>query len=389
MKIKKRGSAGVTLLICLLFILVIAMAVWMVLDKTNIIQNSTNNENNNSGNNNDINSNKVNNSGTSSNTNTKLKTIDDKICVATNSWGEIYIERNGNNVYYKPQNVTPLNIVSTGTMLRATYNPEPDNTMTGLTFTGYKLDLTNVQAAYSIDGGTYPQSFFFVHKNGTISVMYFEIVNGEYCNVTLTKNIPNISNIVSVMSTFRRATILIDSNHEQHVYLSNDASTTSDSDYYKTVSAMGKTIGDIYIDKTGNNIYYDPTERNTIFSDLNIVSTDAIHSTTSNVSAAFPGQAESFNGYKLDLTNVESFYGVYNGNGGTNYSIIFVHKDGTISEMNFEDSHSSGKINVTLTKNIQGISNIISVVQNKTFGGYSTVLIDKDGNWYSYYGINN
>lgn len=386
MKIKKRGNAGVTLLICLLFVLVIALAVWMVLDKTNIIQNSTYNGTNNGS---EINSNEINQNGENTNTtNTKLKTIDDKICVATKGWGKIYIEKNSNNVYYDPENVISLNIVSTDTIHKATYNPDPDNTIADLTFTGYKLDLTNVQAAYSIDGGNYPQSFFFVHKNGTISVMTFEIVNVGECNVTLTKNIPDISNIVSVMSTWRRVTMLIDSNHEQHGYLNNAASSTNDSDYYKTVSAMGKIIGDIYIDKTGNNIYYDPTGRDTIFSDLNIVSTDAIHSTTSNVSAAYPGQAESFEGYKLDLTNVESLYGVYNGNGGTDYSIIFVHKDGTISEMNFKSSTSSDRIYVTLTKNIQGISNIVSVVQNCSFSGYSTVLIDKDGNWYSYNGIN-
>lgn len=230
MKIKKRGSAGVTLLICLLFILVIAMAVWMVLDKTNIIQNNASNGTN-KGNENISNVNNQNNENSNDNntSNSELEAINDTLCISTNDLGEIYIEKNRNNVYYKPESNITLNIVSTNYIHNTTYNPDPYNTMTDLTFTGYKLDLEDVQAAYAVRFG----------------------------------------------------------------------------------------------------------------------------------------------------------------NGGYDYSIIFVHKDGTISEMNFEDSHSSGKINVTLTKNIQGISNIVSVVQNKTFGGYSTVLIDKDGNWYSYYGINN
>lgn len=228
MKIKKRGSAVVTLLICLLFILVITMAVWMVLDKTNIIQNSTNSGSNNGSISNENNQN-VENSNTNIASNNELEAINDTLCIATNDLGEIYIERNGNNVYYEPESNMTLNVVSTNYIHNTTYNPDPSNTMTDLTFTGYKLDLENVQAAYAVRFG----------------------------------------------------------------------------------------------------------------------------------------------------------------NGGYDYSIIFVHKDGSISEMNFKDSYSSDKINITLTKNIQSISNIVSVVQERSFGGSSAVLIDKDGNWYSYYGINN
>ena len=75
------------------------------------------------------------------------------------------------------------------------------------------------------------------------------------------------------------------------------------------------------------------------------------------------------------------------GNGAVNQSIIFVHKDGTISELNFKSDNS--KTTVNLTKAVSGCSNIVSIVQYSNLGGHHAILIDSNGNMYNFLGVNN
>lgn len=165
----------------------------------------------------------------------------------------------------------------------------------------------------------------------------------------------------------------------------NSNSTLSAFTEMQTISI--DNLGKVYIDNSGNTVYFDPTNINKdYFPNLTITTPDSIHYASYNPDPTNSIANLSFNGYKLDLTNVQTAYGIVYGNGSGNMSIIFVHKNGNISELSF--NNPSDQTSVALTKNVPGCSNIVSVVQHSTSDGHSAILIDTNGKSYHYFGIN-
>lgn len=215
MKIKKGGNAGVALLICLLFVLVIAMATWMVLDKTNVIQNGTNNGTNNGG---EVIS------------NANLEAFNDMQTISIENLGKVYIDKTGNTIYYDPTYINSnwfsnLTVATPNIIHHGNYNPDP-NSVANLSFNGYKLDLSNVQTAYGVRYGNGGANFsiIFVHKNGNISELNLNTTYSETANkttITLIQNVSGYSNIVSVVqntSIDGSSAILIDANGNLYQY---------------------------------------------------------------------------------------------------------------------------------------------------------------------------
>ena len=87
-----------------------------------------------------------------------------------------------------------------------------------------------------------------------------------------------------------------------------------------------------------------------------------------------------FDGYKLNLENINSAYEIQIGNGGSSEVIYFLSKDGKVNELKFD---SDGKeLSIKLSKDTSTYSNIVSVLQSSGFGAFEIILVDKDGNKY-------
>ena len=84
----------------------------------------------------------------------------------------------------------------------------------------------------------------------------------------------------------------------------------------------------------------------------------------------------------MSLENISSVYETYNGNGATTLDILFVSYDGQVHEISFNLGKETSTIKIT--KNTSKYPNIVSIVPTVTFGGHSTILIDKNGNKYNY-----
>ena len=87
-----------------------------------------------------------------------------------------------------------------------------------------------------------------------------------------------------------------------------------------------------------------------------------------------------FDGYKLNLENINSAYEIQIGNGGSSEVIYFLSKDGKVNELKFD---SDGKeVSIKLSKDTSTYPNIVSVLQSSGFDAFEIILVDKDGNKY-------
>ena len=156
------------------------------------------------------------------------------------------------------------------------------------------------------------------------------------------------------------------------------------------------SLGEIVITNLGN-VYYVPSdevlydggwEEVTIIDDQNIGLRKKYKINGYNESDDGNGNLvpTEFNGYKLNITNVQSAYNIYFGTGGESKSVIIVGKDGKISEFGVYKAVNGFKM--VLEHNIDGYNNIVSVVPQHSFGGNSALLIDKNGKYYNYFGFN-
>lgn len=96
----------------------------------------------------------------------------------------------------------------------------------------------------------------------------------------------------------------------------------------------------------------------------------------------------SFNGYKLNLTDIKCGYNINIGNSEDTDYIIFIGKDGSVSELKFEVTKEN-KVDVKLTKNVANYKEIVNVVQTADIDGNYAKLIDETGNQFAYYGATN
>lgn len=96
----------------------------------------------------------------------------------------------------------------------------------------------------------------------------------------------------------------------------------------------------------------------------------------------------SFNGYKLNLTNIKCGYNISIGNNESSDYIIFLGKDGSISELKFSVTQEN-KLEINISKNVADYKEIVNVVQTADMDGNYAKLIDKVGNQFAYYGAEN
>lgn len=87
----------------------------------------------------------------------------------------------------------------------------------------------------------------------------------------------------------------------------------------------------------------------------------------------------SFNGYKLNLTNIKCGYNISIGNNESSDYIIFLGKDGSISELKFSVTQEN-KLEINISKNVADYKEIVNVVQTADMDGNYAKLIDKVGN---------
>ena len=88
-----------------------------------------------------------------------------------------------------------------------------------------------------------------------------------------------------------------------------------------------------------------------------------------------------FDGYRLNLENINSVYEIEIGNGGSSEVIYFLSKDGKVNELKFD---SDGKeLSIKLSKDTSSYPNIVSVLQSSGFGAFEIILVDKNGNKYT------
>ena len=78
-------------------------------------------------------------------------------------------------------------------------------------------------------------------------------------------------------------------------------------------------------------------------------------------------QTSSIDAIKIDISNVLIMYTV-------GYNFVFIHEDGTMSYLNFDEIINTGKINI---KKIDGITNAVSVAGN---GFGDSYVITRNGN---------
>lgn len=88
-----------------------------------------------------------------------------------------------------------------------------------------------------------------------------------------------------------------------------------------------------------------------------------------------------FEGYKLNIANINSAYEVATGNSGASEIIYFVTKDGKVNELSF--SANTDKVDVKLSKDTCLKPNIVSVLSSRGFDGAETIFVDTYGNKYT------
>lgn len=160
---------------------------------------------------------------------------------------------------------------------------------------------------------------------------------------------------------------------------------------------LDSEVGTFIVNKDGN-VYYNPYEKwtgshstiNLEFSEENkkILGNYGKYSVETYSSNLMPNENDTtFEGYKLELSNISSAYSMYFGNGSINNSIIFIDVNGKISELYFEVNQD--KINITLYKNVEGYNDIATIVSNCSSMACSAILIDRNNKQYQYFGASN
>jgi len=144
-------------------------------------------------------------------------------------------------------------------------------------------------------------------------------------------------------------------------------------------------MGKVYISNSGE-VYFNPSERinnegeiidMTIYA-KRLLGEPKNHNVKSD--KFIGGESRTFS-YKLDLQNVRSVSEAYFGNGECNFTLLFVHNNGNVSELSYSDDYSD---RLKLFKNVSGYSNIVSVVVDQSEGGNGARLYDNCGNGIDY-----
>lgn len=140
----------------------------------------------------------------------------------------------------------------------------------------------------------------------------------------------------------------------------------------------------IFVIDTDGSVYFKPNEKvenlGTFKKDTSL---GTINTYQTKVYETSPS-VYTFEGYKLDLTNIVSGYQITIGN-GTLKTIFFIDKLGNVFKVNF--TYEKDIIDYSNIEKLTSYSNIVSIVETSTggySGGYNAVFIDKNNKQYKY-----
>lgn len=262
-------------------------------------------------------------------------------------------------------------------------DPMPENEEDLGSFNGYKLNLINIQSGYSFTNKdeNMLEYIIFVDTNGNISELKYETTPTNTLDVNLTKNIQNCQNIVTIINTYNEngtCPKLIDAEGNQYLY--------HNSSNIENVSNLGFTfMGEILFKASTENIFVTVDSNGNAYcysTSSNIdLSTCGVKGDYSNIDLPYVENKNLSDVYKLNISNVTAVYGFNFGNGGTNYSLLLLDKDGNITEISIIDDVNG--ITTTMSKNTE-YTNVVTIVNKLYTGSHGAIVIDKDGNEYYY-----
>ena len=138
-------------------------------------------------------------------------------------------------------------------------------------------------------------------------------------------------------------------------------------------------LGEIFISLNGD-VYFEPNENMSQFAKSAFGSSGNYEPKSDK----FPSPVSYVFSYKLNLTEVHSAIDVEFGNVSGNYSVIFVHNDGSVSELSYYAKNSDDSGNITLYKNVSGYTNIVAAVPDSDYDSNFAKLYDNCGNGIKY-----
>jgi len=252
-------------------------------------------------------------------------------------------------------------------------------------FIGYKLNLSDIKTAYYIESHQNPYiAVLFLDNVGNLSVLN---IKNDYTSYDLIKNIN--TNVVSVVVDDSYQTtnaLILDKQGNEYLYSAGSKTCQIKQNVFQVLKTVA---GELVLD-LNDNLYYMPSLDSYYWSSdkLNVLSTkDFVFGTYEAAGYKTLGASPYFEGYKINISDVQSMYKIVFGNGAPNVSIILVHKDGRISEITFTESYNTDTVEVKLTKHISGYSDIVNVVPFNGFGGNYAKLLNKSGNLIEYFGV--
>ena len=162
----------------------------------------------------------------------------------------------------------------------------------------------------------------------------------------------------------------------------NCPNTTCSKKGIKGEQMLFSKIGTVYISENGE-VYFNPSDNVT---ELGMEKDDMVNKTKALLgnSKKYDIKSNKFMeghytfGYKLDLSSVQSVSEFYFGNGGVNVTLLFIHDNGNVSELSYDEN------DLKIYKNVSGYSNIASMVVDQDEGGNGAKLYDKCGNGINY-----
>lgn len=155
----------------------------------------------------------------------------------------------------------------------------------------------------------------------------------------------------------------------------------------QVTQVLQTNVGTFIIDKDGSVYYRDPMSKyvgaEIKMSNYHSIGTYGSYKVEDYITGIGDNGELSydFNGYKLNLENINSAYEIQIGNGGSSEIIYLLSKDGKVNELQFDSNGQ--KIDIKLSKDTCTKPNIVSVLQSSGFDAAEIVFVDKNGNKYT------
>jgi len=176
--------------------------------------------------------------------------------------------------------------------------------------------------------------------------------------------------------------------------INNDKEEIKNNDINKEENNNGNNqelttvVGTITVDNTGD-VYYVPYEKwEGSWKDWEYeINIDEEDKKVLGNYGTYTIENKTIEGYKLNLTNISSAYEIAFGQ-DVNTSIMFLSKEGKVSELYFNNNGST-ETTITMAKDIDGYDNIVNIISgydyHKQFNPKVAIFIDKDGKGHVYH----